>query len=113
MSTTTQVFIIAVLLLGVGMTEALITSGGGQTTLSYTITNAQAVEVSNAFAWAYQYKNETCTFNQATLQTVCTPNPVTKAQFTDEKIKQYLKDVVIAYRQSQLNTTVDTNIPVN
>lgn len=101
------------LLIGIGMTEALITSGGGRTIITYNITNAQAIEVGNAFAWAYDYKNETCSFNQVTGLLQCVPNPQTKTEFVDNKIKQYIKDVVIAYRQSQLNTTIDTNISVN
>lgn len=112
-STSTQLFIVAILLLGVGITEATITSGGGQTTISYTMSNAQAVEVGNAFAWAYQYKNETCTFNQDTALMVCVPNTETISDFTDKKIKQYVKDVVIAYRQSKIVTTVNTTVPVN
>jgi hypothetical protein len=112
-STPTYIFIAISFLILAGLSEALITSGGGQTTISYTLPNAQAVEVADAFAWAYNYKATLCTFNQTTMSETCTPNPQTKSSFTNEHIKKYVKDVVVAYRQSQLSTTVNTTVSVN
>lgn len=83
------------MLLVIPLTYSLLTNNGdGTITFSYTTTTANAQRIQNAFTEIYQYQTETCT-----PEGECTPNTETQSQFTERKIKEYIKQVTKQYEK--------------
>lgn len=86
----------------VGLSTAAINNNGdGTITLSWTVSIATAVEMKDAICHNYNYQDTLWGYNETTGEEYEYANPQSCQDFTNDVIKEFIKNNIVAYRHYQ------------
>lgn len=79
----------------------------GYTMVYFLMPNADALELRDAAVWAYNYQDEIYDWETDSM----IPNPQSKAEFADNKVKQYGLELIMAYRRHLAEQAINLGTP--